>query len=108
MQLARQAAEPAVRRLSIGFVPAAEVRIFPRLLPMLRAEYPGLDLGFHSLTTAEQSEALVNGSIDLAFLRPPLGRPAPGLGNGDETSAWWWSCRRTIPWPPTSASRRRP
>ena len=75
VQLARQAAEPAVRRLSIGFVPAAEVRIFPRLLPMLRAEYPGLDLGFHSLTTAEQSEALVNGSIDLAFLRPPLADP---------------------------------
>jgi len=75
VRLARQAAAGAESSFSIGFVPAAEVRIFPQVLPMMRAQYPGLELSFHSLTTAEQTQALLDRHIDVGFLRPPLGHP---------------------------------
>lgn len=42
---------------------------------MMRAQYPGLELSFHSLTTAKQIQALLDRSIDVAFLRPPLVHP---------------------------------
>lgn len=73
--LARHAAGPPASRLSIGFVPSAEVKVFPRVLPMMRAQFPRTELSFHSLTTAEQIEALLNKSIDIAFLRGPLSHP---------------------------------
>lgn len=75
IMLTRQASKPGASQLSIGFVPAAEVKIFPRMLPMMRAQYPGIELTFHSLTTAEQTEALLNQKIDIAFLRPPINNP---------------------------------
>ncbi len=75
VELARQAAHRQGSMLRVGFVPAAEVRIFPRVLPMLRAQFPEVELSFHSLTTAEQTEALLAKRIDVGFLRPPLDHP---------------------------------
>ncbi|TWH76016.1 LysR family hca operon transcriptional activator [Azomonas agilis] len=73
--LARQAAQLNASQFSIGFVPSAEIKIFPHVLPTMRAQYPNLELNFHSLTTAEQIKALVKKTIDVAFLRPPIEHP---------------------------------
>lgn len=73
--LARQAAGAQHHQFSIGFVPSAEIKIFPHVLPTMRAQYPNLELNFHSLTTAEQIKALVKKTIDVAFIRPPLNHP---------------------------------
>lgn len=71
-QLARQAAGPAQATLKVGFVPAAEVKIFPRVLPLMRAGMPALAMTFHNLPTGALEEGLLEGSIDIAFMRPPL------------------------------------
>lgn len=70
--LARRAGEEVARSLTIGFVPAAEVKIFPQSLTMLRAQFPGTRIVLQSLTTFEQHEALLSGAIDIGFLRPPV------------------------------------
>lgn len=73
--LARRAAEADARTLTIGFVPAAEVKIFPAALTILRAQFPETRFILRSLPTGEQWEALASGSIDIGFLRPPVGSP---------------------------------
>ena len=70
--LARRASEEDARVLTIGFVPAAEVKIFPQSLTMLRAQFPETRIVLQSLTTYEQHEALLSGAIDVGFLRPPV------------------------------------
>ena len=61
--LARQAARAEIGDLTIGFVPGAEGKVFPHILPMLRTRCPGINLTLRGLTTPEQIEALRNGAI---------------------------------------------
>ncbi|MBF5007158.1 LysR substrate-binding domain-containing protein [Diaphorobacter caeni] len=68
----RSAAEKARESLSIGFVPSAEVQIFPAVLPALRLQFPRVQVVLKSLTPPEQLAALNSGEIDIAFTRPPL------------------------------------
>lgn len=74
--MARRAAHVGDRRMTIGFLPAAEVKIFPAMLTYMRARFPDLNLVFNSLTTAEQIEALLRQEIDVGFLRLPVGDQA--------------------------------
>ncbi len=74
--MARRAVHAGDRRMTIGFLPAAEVKIFPIMLTYMRARFPDLHLVFNSLTTAEQIEALLRQDIDVGFLRLPVGDPA--------------------------------
>ncbi|MFG1481170.1 LysR substrate-binding domain-containing protein [Xanthobacter sp. V4C-4] len=76
LALARHAARLDERRLTIGFLPSAEVKIFPTMLTVMRARFPDLNLVFRSLTTAEQLDALSRRAIDVGFLRLPVGDPA--------------------------------
>ncbi|MBP6345461.1 DNA-binding transcriptional regulator HcaR [Neisseriaceae bacterium CLB008] len=69
IQLTRQAHQNRSRLLSVGFVPAAEVSVFPHLFPQLRAAFPNLEVNLHSLPTGQQEQALLNGEIDIAFMR---------------------------------------
>lgn len=72
---ARRVAERDARTIRIGFVPSAEVRVFPQVLPKLRQMFPGLHIVLRSLDTASQERALLQDEIDLAFMRPPLQHP---------------------------------
>lgn len=69
---ARRAGRQTEHTLKICFVPSAEIRIFPSILPELRMHYPTLNISLHSLINDEQEPALLRGDIDVAFLRPPL------------------------------------
>ncbi len=71
VQLARQVAQIEKDNLDIGFVPVAEMKIFPYIMPNIRAHFPDLKAQFHSLTDAEQFAALRQGTIDIAFTRYP-------------------------------------
>lgn len=68
---ARQIANIQKDQLHIGFVPVAEMKIFPYIMPNIRAHFPSVKIHFHSLTDAEQFRALKKGSIDIAFTRYP-------------------------------------
>lgn len=61
--------------LTIGFVPAAEIRVFPVILPRLRLRFPEVNVELRSLPTAEQEDALLRGDIDVAFMRRPVVSP---------------------------------
>ncbi|MHA3891302.1 LysR substrate-binding domain-containing protein [Acinetobacter sp. GXMZU3951] len=66
---ARKVANTSKDQLHIGFVPVAEMKIFPYIMPNIRAHFPELKIDFHSLTDAEQFKALKKGDIDIAFTR---------------------------------------
>ena len=73
---ARGLADEIGRTVTIGFVPAAEVKIFPSILTSVRARFPSLQIVLRSLTTGEQKDALAHKAIDIGFMRPPIEDPS--------------------------------
>lgn len=71
IQTARQIANAQQDQLNIGFVPVAEMKVFPNIMLNIRAHFPELKAQFHRLTDAEQFSAWRNGQIDIAFTRYP-------------------------------------
>ncbi|MBJ9984656.1 LysR family transcriptional regulator [Acinetobacter sp. S40] len=69
VSLARQVAKEQQEQLNIGVVPVAEMKIFPYIIPNIRAHFPELKIDFHSLTDDLQLNALKKGEIDIAFTR---------------------------------------
>jgi DNA-binding transcriptional LysR family regulator len=62
-----------VGRLAIGFTGSATYDLLPSLTRVLRSELPGLELELRGeLLTPVQVECLVDRSLDMAFLRPPV------------------------------------
>lgn len=71
---ARRVAAGVVGRIAIGCVGSATYSLLPDLSRRLAEELPGVDFAFHGeMLVAEQVEALREGRIDLALLRPPVG-----------------------------------
>lgn len=66
---ARQIAQLSKEQLNIGFVPVAEMKIFPYIMPNIRAQFPELKIHFHSLMDVDQISAVRKGEIDIAFTR---------------------------------------
>lgn len=71
IQAARRVDSLYQAQLNIGFVPVAEMKVFPYIMPNIRAHFPNLKAQFHSLTDAAQFVALHQGEIDIAFTRYP-------------------------------------
>jgi LysR family transcriptional regulator, hca operon transcriptional activator len=69
IQDARKIANLQKDQLNIGFVPVAEMKIFPYIMPNIRAHFPELKIHFHSFTDADQFKALKKGELDIAFTR---------------------------------------
>lgn len=69
IQDARKIANLQKDQLNIGFVPVAEMKIFPYIMPNIRAHFPELKIHFHSFTDADQFRALKKGELDIAFTR---------------------------------------
>lgn len=69
---ARHVARQQDETVTIGFVPAAEVRVFPTILPRLRMHFPHVRVELRSLPTMAQEDALLANDIDVAFMRAPV------------------------------------
>ncbi|GAA3685742.1 LysR substrate-binding domain-containing protein [Nocardioides ginsengisoli] len=70
---ARQVAAGVVGRLAIGCVGSATYSLLPDLSRRLADELPGVDFAFRGeMLVADQVDALRDGGIDLALLRPPV------------------------------------
>lgn len=67
----RAVAHRARDTLTIGFVPSAEVWVFPTVLAALRLRFPETQMVLRSLTSGQLEQALERGEVDVAFLRPP-------------------------------------
>jgi LysR family hca operon transcriptional activator len=65
----------AQAELSVAVAPAAEVKVLPKLLPLVQRKMPGLRLVLHNLPTSEQKAAFAQGALDVGFLRGPISLP---------------------------------
>jgi len=61
--------------LVIGVVPAAEIKILPKLIPLVERNLSKVHLVFHNLPSAEQKRLLVTGALDFGLLRGPFEDP---------------------------------
>ena len=63
-------------RVTIGFTGSATYELLPRMSRMLRTELPDLELDLRGeLLTPPQVAGLVDGTLDIGFLRPPVQVP---------------------------------
>lgn len=69
VSMARQVAQAKQKMLRIGFVPVAEMKVFPYVLPNLRVQSPDLKIELLSLNNTEQMKALKRGDLDITFTR---------------------------------------
>ncbi|MEG0482016.1 MAG: DNA-binding transcriptional regulator HcaR [Acinetobacter sp.] len=67
--MARQVSQAKQQLLRIGFVPVAEIKVFPYVLPNLRVQDPELKIELHSLNNLEQMRAIKKGELDISFTR---------------------------------------
>ena len=72
---AAHAQQGKLTELVIGVVPAAEIKILPKLIPLVEQKLPKVRLVFHNLPSAEQKRMLRTGSLDIGLLRGPLDDP---------------------------------
>ena len=67
--MARQVSQAKQQMLRIGFVPVAEMKIFPYVLPNLRVQNPVLKIELLSMNNTEQMRLLKKGELDITFTR---------------------------------------
>ncbi len=58
--------------LSIGFTAAAGYNFLPKLIRVMRAQMPNVDLALKEMVSGEQVEGLLTGRIDFGLFRPPI------------------------------------
>jgi LysR family transcriptional regulator, hca operon transcriptional activator len=75
VELAFSAASGNASELSVGVSALAEVKIVPRIVPIMRKRHPKISLVFHSTSADEQLAGLRDYSIDIAFLWGPRDEP---------------------------------
>lgn len=73
---AGRVADGMLGTLAIGFTGSATYDLLPSLARVLRAELPGIELDLKGeMLTPDQVSALLDGTLDLGFLRPPVRSP---------------------------------
>jgi len=70
---ARLAASGKLGLLRIGFVSTAGNEIVPNIVRQFRKSNPEVEFSLRNILTAEQVRMLVTGSLDVGFLRMPVG-----------------------------------
>jgi DNA-binding transcriptional LysR family regulator len=70
---ARLAANGKVGLLRIGFISTAGNEIVPQLIRQFRESNPEVEFSLHNILTLDQIRMLDSGSLDIGFLRLPVG-----------------------------------
>jgi len=68
---ARNLGRDGAARLRIGAIDSAAAGLLPQLLPIYRAEAPGVQISIEERKTIQLLPRLLSGRIDLALIRPP-------------------------------------
>jgi DNA-binding transcriptional LysR family regulator len=71
---AKRVARGEAGSVTVGFTAAASYGLLPRLIAAARTEMPDVDLALKEMVTADQTDALSSGRIDLGLMRPPIDR----------------------------------
>ena len=72
---ARQRASLLSGALHLGVIPSVAPYVLPPLLPILRDQYPGLDLHIRETQTQVLLQQLLDGTLDLLLLALPVNHP---------------------------------
>lgn len=72
---ARQRASLLSGALHLGVIPSVAPYVLPPLLPVLREQYPGLDLHIRETQTQALLQQLLDGTLDLLLLALPVNHP---------------------------------
>lgn len=70
----RRVAKGDAGKVAIGFTAVSGYSLVPGMVAKARAELPNIDLELHEMVSREQTEALLTGLVDIAFMRPPIVR----------------------------------
>jgi DNA-binding transcriptional LysR family regulator len=70
VDITQRSARGEIGPLTVGFLVWATGRFFAPIMREFRHLYPGVRLSVMEMSPAQQSEALLNGSIDIGFTRP--------------------------------------
>jgi DNA-binding transcriptional LysR family regulator len=76
VRVANRAAAGEVGALAIGFVPTADLSVLPKVIPEFGRRFPDVRLELHSMTGADQVEALLQSRIQLGILLQPVDNDA--------------------------------
>src|SRR5258705_11510237 len=74
-EAARRVAHPAKPCFAMGFLTGQELTWMPEALQMLRDELPNIDVMISSQYSPQLANALLQGTVDAAFLRRERGLP---------------------------------
>lgn len=67
--MARQVSKAKQQLLRIGFIPVAEMKVFPLVLPHLRVQNSDFKIEMHSLSNTEQILGIKKSELDITFTR---------------------------------------
>ncbi|MFW2403679.1 MAG: hydrogen peroxide-inducible genes activator [Gammaproteobacteria bacterium] len=71
VQMAGRARQPLTGRLTIGVIPTIAPFLLPKALPYIRKRHPELQIFIREERSADLSEGLADGSLDVALLALP-------------------------------------
>lgn len=71
---ARRVAKGDAGKVSVGFTAVSGYSLVPRIVARARTALPNIELELHEMVSSDQTEALLTGLVDLAFMRPPIVR----------------------------------
>jgi len=72
VQVAQRASRGEIGRLIVGFEGSSTYDVIPKSLKVYRNRFPEVELVVYAMTTEEQIQALLEGSIGLGFVVSPL------------------------------------
>jgi LysR family hca operon transcriptional activator len=72
VQAALRAGAGQMGTLSVGVMPAAEIKILPKILPALAARLPDVQVALHSVSLSDAIAGLRNQSLDVSFMWAPV------------------------------------
>lgn len=72
---ARRVSRGETKQLQLGFTGPILNRVFPKLIGQLKHRFPEINLGLRRLPTNEQVKALLNETIHIGLLHPPINAP---------------------------------
>ncbi|MFC4943530.1 LysR family transcriptional regulator [Pseudonocardia sp. GCM10023141] len=73
IEAARSAADGRSGHVDAGFVGPATYSVLPAVVRAFRGRHPDIDLRLHELTSAEQLDRIAAHTLDVGFVRMPMG-----------------------------------
>jgi DNA-binding transcriptional LysR family regulator len=70
----RRTASGEAGTIALGFTAASGYSFLPRLISLCTSRLPNVNISLKEMVTADQTEALQTGRIDVGLLRPPVDR----------------------------------